>query len=54
MFAPMWVQVYGDDWHGLNEAIAIYGLGCSSIALFGQVGWKYDKAVDVVAVTCQH
>ena len=48
----MWgVQVYGrDDWQGLFEAIAGYGLGGSSIALFGRVGGGiYTKAADVGA-----
>ena len=43
-------QVYGDDWQGLFEAIAGYGLGGSSIALFGRVGGGiYTKAADVGA-----
>jgi hypothetical protein len=42
--------VYGDDWKGLFEAIAGYGLGGSSIALFGRVGGGiYTKAADVGA-----
>ncbi|KAK9845522.1 hypothetical protein WJX81_008507 [Elliptochloris bilobata] len=42
--------VYGDDWQGLFEAIAGYGLGGSSIALFGRVGGGiYTKAADVGA-----
>lgn len=42
--------VYGDDWEGLFEAIAGYGLGGSSIALFGRVGGGiYTKAADVGA-----
>lgn len=46
----MWVQVFGDDWHGLYEAITGYGLGGSSIALFGRVGGGiYTKAADVGA-----
>jgi K(+)-stimulated pyrophosphate-energized sodium pump len=32
------LQFYGDDWQGLFEAITGYGLGGSSIALFGRVG----------------
>jgi Na+/H+-translocating membrane pyrophosphatase len=45
-----WVQVYGDDWEGLYEAITGYGLGGSSIALFGRVGGGiYTKAADVGA-----
>lgn len=31
-------QFFGDDWKGLFEAITGYGLGGSSIALFGRVG----------------
>lgn len=31
-------RLYGDDWEGLYEAITGYGLGGSSIALFGRVG----------------
>jgi hypothetical protein len=31
-------QFFGDDWTGLFEAITGYGLGGSSIALFGRVG----------------
>ena len=43
--------MYGrDDWQGLFEAIAGYGLGGSSIALFGRVGGGiYTKAADVGA-----
>jgi Na+/H+-translocating membrane pyrophosphatase len=42
--------VYGDDWKGLYEAITGYGLGGSSIALFGRVGGGiYTKAADVGA-----
>jgi Na+/H+-translocating membrane pyrophosphatase len=42
--------VYGDDWEGIFEAIAGYGLGGSSIALFGRVGGGiYTKAADVGA-----
>ena len=45
----MW-QIYGDDWEGVYEAIAGYGLGGSSIALFGRVGGGiYTKAADVGA-----
>lgn len=44
------MQVFGDDWHGLYEAITGYGLGGSSIALFGRVGGGiYTKAADVGA-----
>jgi len=44
------LQVFGDDWHGLYEAITGYGLGGSSIALFGRVGGGiYTKAADVGA-----
>jgi Na+/H+-translocating membrane pyrophosphatase len=32
------VQFFGDDWQSLFEAITGYGLGGSSIALFGRVG----------------
>ena len=43
-------QVYGEDWEGVFEAIAGYGLGGSSIALFGRVGGGiYTKAADVGA-----
>ena len=43
-------KVYGDDWEGLFEAITGYGLGGSSIALFGRVGGGiYTKAADVGA-----
>lgn len=43
-------QIYGDDWEGLYEAITGYGLGGSSIALFGRVGGGiYTKAADVGA-----
>ena len=42
--------VYGDDWVGLYEALTGYGLGGSSIALFGRVGGGiYTKAADVGA-----
>ena len=42
--------MYGDDWEGVFEAIAGYGLGGSSIALFGRVGGGiYTKAADVGA-----
>ena len=42
--------MYGDDWEGIFEAIAGYGLGGSSIALFGRVGGGiYTKAADVGA-----
>ena len=44
------MQIFNDDWHGLYEAIAGYGLGGSSIALFGRVGGGiYTKAADVGA-----
>jgi len=44
------LQIYGDDWEGIYEAIAGYGLGGSSIALFGRVGGGiYTKAADVGA-----
>lgn len=43
-------QFYGDDWKGVFEAITGYGLGGSSIALFGRVGGGiYTKAADVGA-----
>ena len=43
-------KVYGDDFEGVYEAIAGYGLGGSSIALFGRVGGGiYTKAADVGA-----
>ena len=43
-------SVYGDDWVGLFEAIAGYGLGGSTMALFGRVGGGiYTKAADVGA-----
>lgn len=42
--------MYGNDWEGIYEAIAGYGLGGSSIALFGRVGGGiYTKAADVGA-----
>ncbi|KAF8043175.1 hypothetical protein BT93_A1499 [Corymbia citriodora subsp. variegata] len=42
----MWY--YGDDWEGLFEAIIGYGLGGSSMALFGRaVGGIYATAVNV-------
>jgi len=42
--------VYGEDWKGIYEAITGYGLGGSSIALFGRVGGGiYTKAADVGA-----
>ncbi|MBA0602748.1 hypothetical protein Gorai_002917, partial [Gossypium raimondii] len=41
---------YGDDWEGLYESITSYGLGGSSMALFGRVGGGiYTKAADVGA-----
>ncbi|XP_039803283.1 pyrophosphate-energized vacuolar membrane proton pump 1-like isoform X2 [Panicum virgatum] len=41
---------YGDDWGGLYESITDYGLGGSSVALFGRVGGGiYTKAADVGA-----
>ena len=46
----LWMQIYGNDWEGVYEAIAGYGLGGSSIALFGRVGGGiYTKAADVGA-----
>ncbi|KAL3729404.1 hypothetical protein ACJRO7_026505 [Eucalyptus globulus] len=39
---------YGNDWEGLFEVIAGYGLGASSMAFFGRAaGGIYAKAVDV-------
>ena len=39
---------YGDDWEGLFESVTSYGLGGSSMALFGGVGGEiYTKATDV-------
>lgn len=41
---------YGNDWEGLFESITGYGLGGSSMALFGRVGGGiYTKAADVGA-----
>ncbi|KAJ8528167.1 hypothetical protein K7X08_021859 [Anisodus acutangulus] len=41
---------YGDDWEGLFEAITGFGLGGSSMGLFGRVGGGiYTKAADVGA-----
>nr|CAD1829736.1 unnamed protein product [Ananas comosus var. bracteatus] len=41
---------YKDDWEGLFESITGYGLGGSSMALFGRVGGGiYTKAADVGA-----
>ncbi|CAI0542683.1 unnamed protein product [Linum tenue] len=41
---------YGEDWGGLFESITGYGLGGSSMALFGRVGGGiYTKAADVGA-----
>lgn len=41
---------YGNDWRSMFEVIAGYGLGGSSIALFGRVGGGiYTKAADVGA-----
>ena len=46
----MLLQFYGHDYEGVYEAIAGYGLGGSSIALFGRVGGGiYTKAADVGA-----
>merc|ERR1719299_142793 len=43
-------KFYGDDSKALYEALAGYGLGGSSIALFGRVGGGiYTKAADVGA-----
>jgi Na+/H+-translocating membrane pyrophosphatase len=50
MHLRLTLQVFGDDWDGLFEAITGYGLGGSSIALFGRVaGGIYTKAADVGA-----
>ena len=44
------VQFFGDNWTALFEAITGFGLGGSSIALFGRVGGGiYTKAADVGA-----
>ena len=44
------MQFYGNDYEGVFESIAGYGLGGSSIALFGRVGGGiYTKAADVGA-----
>ncbi|KAK7293616.1 hypothetical protein RJT34_16486 [Clitoria ternatea] len=41
---------YGDDWEGLFKDITSYGLGGSSMALFGRVGGGiYTKAANVGA-----
>jgi len=41
---------YENDWEGLSEAITGYGLGGSSMALFGRVGGGiYTKAADISA-----
>lgn len=41
---------YVDDWEGLYESITGYGLGGSSMALFGRVGGGiHTKAADVGA-----
>ncbi|KAK8564783.1 hypothetical protein V6N12_058365 [Hibiscus sabdariffa] len=41
---------YGDDWEGLFEYVSGYGLGDSSMALFGRVGGGiYTKVADVGA-----
>ncbi len=46
----LFIKAYGDDWQGVFEAITGYGLGGSSIALFGRVGGGiYTKAADVGA-----
>ncbi|GFR45263.1 hypothetical protein Agub_g6369 [Astrephomene gubernaculifera] len=46
----VFAKFYKDDWKGLFEAITGYGLGGSSIALFGRVGGGiYTKAADVGA-----
>ena len=46
----LYKSYYGDDWAGLFESITGYGLGGSSVALFGRVGGGiYTKAADVGA-----
>ncbi|KAK9147031.1 hypothetical protein Sjap_006934 [Stephania japonica] len=46
----LFMLYYGDDWEGLYESITGYGLGGSSMALFGRVGGGiYTKAADVGA-----
>lgn len=43
-------KLYGDDWEGLYESITGYGLGGTSMVLFGRVGRDiYKKATDVGA-----
>ncbi|GAY54379.1 hypothetical protein CUMW_156270 [Citrus unshiu] len=43
-------KLYGDDWDGLYESITGYGLGGTSMVLFGRVGRDiYKKATDVGA-----
>ena len=50
LLTPSLLQFYGHDYEGVYEAIAGYGLGGSSIALFGRVGGGiYTKAADVGA-----
>jgi inorganic pyrophosphatase len=50
MVIIVYKRIYGDDWEGMYEAITGYGLGGSSIALFGRVGGGiYTKAADVGA-----
>ena len=44
----LFMLYYSDDWEGLFEAVTGYGLGRSSMALFGRVGGGiYAKAANV-------
>lgn len=53
--APHHIQFYGDNWAGLFEAITGYGLGGSSIALFGRVGGGiYTKVRFLITVLLLH
>ncbi|KAG7021057.1 Pyrophosphate-energized vacuolar membrane proton pump 1, partial [Cucurbita argyrosperma subsp. argyrosperma] len=42
---------YGDDWEGLYESITGYGLGGSSMALFGRVGESTCAALFVASIS---